>query len=315
MLPRHRIPEQSKTDGHDLPSATVRKSKVSWMLWLVPVGAAALCVWFVFRDYVATGPLITLYFQDVEGLQAQNTLVQYRGASIGQVKSISLTPDGTHVKVQARLAEEAGNLARVGSVFWIVRPELRVGAISGLRTIVSGEYITVQPGNGPPTNSFVGAEKSPLPEEPNALQIVLYTPTLGSLQEQSPIFYRGVQVGEVAFYQLASDARQVIIHARVWQEYAPLVRMNSEFWNAGGLDFSLGLFKGLQLSAESPRTIVSGGIEFATPPDLSGLATNGATFALNEKPEDKWKAWSPEINLQLPAQATFTNAPAVPILK
>jgi paraquat-inducible protein B len=293
-----------------LPTALVTKSRLTWLLWLIPAAAAGLCVWFLYHDFISTGPLITIYFKDAEGLEDQDVDLRYRGATVGEVKSVVLMPGAGSVKVRARLTGPAANLARLGSVFWIVRPEVRVGAISGLRTIISGDYIAVQPGAGPRTNVFTGADKQPISDEPRALQITLLTPDLGSLQEQSPIFYRGVQVGEVLYYQLAPDGRQVAVHARISEQYAPLVRLDSKFWNAGGLDFHLGLFKGMQISAESPRTLVSGGIEFATPPDLQAQATNGTVFPLNEKPEDKWKSWSPTIALQLPREAMASNAPS-----
>lgn len=285
-----------------LPRAVIKKEHSSWLLWLIPLGAAALCVWFVYRDYVATGPLITIYFQKVEGLEEGNTQIQFRGAHIGQVKTLSLTPDQRFVKVTARLTGNARNLARVGSVFWIVRPELKVGSISGLQTIVTGEYISVEPGDGAPTNVFIGLESAPLEKQPDALLITIRANDLDSMQQLSPVFYRGVQVGEILGYQLASNGQSVMIHARIHKEYAPLVRMNSKFWNAGGFDFHFGLFKGAELSAESTRSILSGGLEFATPPDPGEPATNGTVFELNEKAEDVWKTWTPSIPLQLTNQ-------------
>ncbi len=72
--------------------------------------------------------------------------------------------------------------------------------------------------------------------------------------------------------------------SRVREEYAPLVRMDSQFWNAGGLHVRGGLFKGVEISAESLQTAVSGGIEFATPPNFQARAANGAVFVLNAKP-------------------------------
>lgn len=299
----------------DMPRALVKKSRLTWLLWLIPAAAAALCVWFVYRDFVATGPLITIYFQNAEGLENQNTDIRYRGATVGQVKTVELAPDLRLVKVRARLSDSAKELAKKGSAFWIVRPEVRLGAISGLRTIVSGEYIAVQPGSGERTNVFVGYEKQPIPQEPNALRITLLLPSLGSLQEQSPIFYRGLTVGQVLYYQLAPDAHQVLVHARIAEEYKPLVRMNSAFWNAGGLDFHFGLLKGMQLTAESPKTLISGGIEFATPPELGPPASNDTQFVVHEKPEEKWKSWTPTIALHLSQAAEITNAPMESYLK
>jgi paraquat-inducible protein B len=285
------------------PKAVIKKGRSTWLLWLIPLGAAALCVWFIYRDFVAAGPLITIYFQTADGLEEGNTQVQYRGAQIGEVKSISLADGGQRVKVTARLTGSAQGLAQVGSTFWIVRPELKVGAISGLRTIVSGEYITVQPGKGAPTNIFVAVEQPPRSEQPDALLISIRAPALESLQDQSPIFYRGIQVGEVLGYQLAENAQAVMIRARVRAEYAPLVRLNSKFWNAGGIDVRIGLFHGAEISAQSPQTLLSGGLEFATPPELGEAAANGAVFQLNDKPKDEWKNWAPSIPLHLPGQA------------
>jgi len=286
-----------------LPKAVLKKAKPAWLLWLIPLGAAALCVWFIYRDFVAAGPLITIYFQNTEGLEEGNTAVEYRGAQVGEVKTISLAADGQTVKVTARLTGSAKGLARVGSVFWIVRPELKVGAISGLRTIVSGEYVTVQPGHGAATNIFIAAPEPPPNQQPGALSIVIRSPSLESLQEHSPIFYRGIQVGEVLGDQLAENAQAVVLRAQVRPEYAPLVRINSKFWNAGGIDVRIGLFKGAEISAQSARTLLSGGIEFATPSEPSEAASDGTVFELYEKPKDDWKTWTPFIPLQLPEQA------------
>ena len=85
----------------DLPKAKIRRARPAWLLWLIPLGAAALCVWFLYRDFIATGPKITIYFQNAEGLDPGNTAVKYRGAEVGIIKSLALTPDHQHVKVTA----------------------------------------------------------------------------------------------------------------------------------------------------------------------------------------------------------------------
>jgi paraquat-inducible protein B len=290
-----------------LPKARIKRGRPAWLLWLIPLGAAALCVWFVYRDYVATGPAISIYFHNAEGLEEGNTQVNYRGAQVGLVKSLELTEDQQQVKVKVRLVSSAKGLARAGSAFWIVRPEVKLGGISGLRTIISGEYIAVEPGGGSPTNSFQGADKAPSPEQPGSLHLLLLAPRMVSLREQTPILYRGIAVGEVLAFQLGKDAQEVIIQARIRPEYAPLVRVNSRFWNAGGIDFTFSLLRGLRLSAESPETLLAGGIEFASPPDLKEAASDGAAFVLHDKPEEAWKQWSPAIKLSLPAP---TNQPA-----
>jgi paraquat-inducible protein B len=293
-----------------LPKAKIKKSRRAWWLWLVPLGALALCAWFVYRDYIATGPIITLYFQDASGLEENNTQIRLLGATVGQVKRLGITKDSKHVEVKARLTGSAAHLARAGAVFWIVRPEVKVGAISGLRTIISGEYIAVRPGDGNRTNVFVGAESEPISEEQGALHVTLLMPNLRSVQEESSVYYRGIKVGEVLKYQLGNDAQEVRLQARIHKEYAPLVRMNSKFWNAGGIDFRFGIFRGAEISAESAKALLSGGIEFATPTDAGEPAIDGTVFRLYEKPEDAWKDWMPLIRLNLTNQMTDTNRSA-----
>ncbi|MGH7953065.1 MAG: MlaD family protein [Limisphaerales bacterium] len=297
---------------HGLPKAKVQKSMFNWFLWLLPLGAVAVCVSFIVRDVIFSGPTITIYFQSVDGLQAQNSFVKYLGVNVGEITDLKLAKDKKHVAIKAQLYGWATDLARQGSIFWIVRPELKLGSISGLRTIVSGTYVTVQPGSGTRTNKFTGVEEAPVPPV-QALEIYLLSPDLGSLQKESPIFYRGIQVGEVLNFRLADDARNVIVHARIRQEYAPLVRVDSEFWNAGGINIHFGLFSGAQISAESAQTLVSGGIAFATPPDFGDAATNGSIFQINEKEDDSWKDWNPAIPLHTQPVAK-TKKSALPVI-
>src|ERR1700722_11198996 len=112
-----------------LPKATIKRDHLSWLLWLVPVAAACLCGWFAYRDFISTGPTLTLYFQNADGVEEKNTELKYRGATVGEVKGIELTKDNQQVKVTAQLTGSARNLARGGSVFWIVRPEVKVGSV------------------------------------------------------------------------------------------------------------------------------------------------------------------------------------------
>ncbi len=280
-----------------LPKAKIEKDFISWFIWGLPVAAVALCAWFLLRDFVFAGPTVTIYFQDADGLQVQNSMVRYRGVEVGEITSLHLANNSTNVAVRVKLQHSATDLARQGSLFWIVRPELKLGSISGLRTIVSGNYITVQPGNGERTNTFVGMEEAPIEPVPS-ITVTLLANDLGALQNLSEITYRGIQVGEVLDFHLDDNARYVVVHARILENYAPLVRVDSKFWNAGGINAHLGLFSGLDISAQSARTLVSGGLAFATPETYGPQATNGTVFVLNDKEDKAWEDWNPNIPLQ-----------------
>jgi paraquat-inducible protein B len=297
---------------HRLPKAKIQKDALSWFFWMLPVAAAVMCGWFLLHDFVFAGPTITVYFQDAQGLQEQNSMLKYRGIKIGNIQSLKLFGKGQIVAVKIKLDHSAADVAREGSLFWIVRPQVKLGAISGLQTIVSGSYVTVQPGSGARTNVFTGVAEAPLVPIPG-ITITLLANSLDSLENQSGVFYRGVQVGEVTGAHLDQNARFVVVEARIRLEYAPLVRADSQFWNAGGINAHVGLFTGLQISAESAATLVSGGIAFATPENFGSAATNGSVFFMNEKPDPKWAAWSPYISLgQTPeAQKASSSTPQI----
>lgn len=290
---------------HSLPRAKIEKSYFTWFLWALPLAAAGLCAWFILHDFIFSGPTITIYFKNADGLQEKNSMIIYRGIKIGDVERLKLAHDRKEVAVTVKLDEFASDIARQNSQFWIVRPEIKLGAISGLRTIVSGNYVTVEPGGGEKTNTFIGLENPPV-EPVKAIEFTLLSDDLDSLQKQSPIYYRGVQVGEILDFRLGPSSRHVVISARIKQEYAPLVRTNSVFWNAGGINIHAGIINGLQISAESAQTLISGGVAFATPPDYGPAVTNGAVFVLNEKENDEWKKWNPDI--PLPVSPSGENA-------
>jgi paraquat-inducible protein B len=263
----------------------------------VPLIAAMVAGWLVFKSVRKAGPVITIQFNDGTGLQANQTVVKYRGVRAGEVRSVQLTDDAQRVVVEARLDRAAASLAREGSVFWVVRPEVSAGGLRGLETIVSGPYIQGQPGNGKTQKKFVGAEEPPLVQQSKGgLEIILTTPHLGSLTAGSPVYYRGIEVGAVQYFLLSEDSTAVAVHVLIETNFAPLVRVDSKFWNAGGVNVDLKLF-GINISAESFKSLVIGGIAFATPAPPASAAKPGSVFPLHDKLDDKWLKWSPSIEV------------------
>jgi len=140
-----------KTDEFEvrgLPQARIKRQPRVSIIWIVPLAAAIAGGWLVFKYVRQMGPVISIQFSDGNEIKANQTTLQYRGARVGGVLSVKLTHDLEHVEVQARLDKSAESLARDGSVFWVVRPEVGAGGLHGLETIVSGPYIQVQPGSG-----------------------------------------------------------------------------------------------------------------------------------------------------------------------
>jgi paraquat-inducible protein B len=299
----------------NVPTARLKKRARFSLVWLVPAIAAIAAGWLVFQNVRKIGPAITIQFNDGSGLQANQTVLRYRGVQIGNVDAVELTDDAHHVLVRARLERAAATLAREDSVFWVVRPELGAGGLHGLETIVSGPYIQVQPGtgSGKPQRSFVGAETAPILPPTGGTEFVLQTASIGSLAGGSPVYYRGIQVGSVQYLGLSPNSTLVNVHVLIKPNFVPLVRTNSVFWNAGGINVNLHFF-GINVSAENFESLVMGGVAFATPDDAGRPAAAGAVFSLYDKPDNKWLLWSPSIALTNASVATPAGSPSSPIL-
>jgi paraquat-inducible protein B len=288
-------PSVLQAETNALPQAKTRERRRLSIIWLVPLIAAIAAGWLVFKNVRATGPVIRIQFSDGSGLQPNQTVLKFLGVRIGEVRSVQLTADLTHVEVEARLTGAAKTLAREGSQFWIVRPEVGAGGLSGLETIVSGPYIQVLPGGGREQKQFIGVDEPPIMDQSkNGLEIILTTPQLNTLSVGSPVYYRGIEAGSVGYFLLSSNSTTVEIHALIKPAFALLVRTDSRFWNAGGIHLKLNLF-GTSHSTEPLKSLILGGIAFVTPSSPGAAAAAGASFPLYEKMDDKWLEWSPSI--------------------
>jgi paraquat-inducible protein B len=292
----------------DFPSARIERSRLTWLIWLLPVAAAIFVGWLVYVNIIGAGPTIHVIFNDAEGLEPGNSAVKFRGAVIGRVKSIQITDDQKSVDVEISVQKSSEKIAREQSEFWIVKPEVSAGEIRGLRTIVSGSYIGVKPGGGKDQTRFIGVpEPAAAALRSNGKTFDLLNANLGSVKKGTPVLFRGIQVGEVVSSVLGDKAQLVHIRIHVREEYAPLVRLNSKFWNAGGVNVDIG-FTGVDISAESFKSLVGGAISFATPDKPGPVAPPLTAFRLYEKPEEAWLKWLPEIPLEQ-GEGTISASP------
>jgi paraquat-inducible protein B len=245
--------------------ARVRKRRWFAWVWVVPVVAAGLVIWLAWRALADRGPLITIVFKAAEGLQAGQTKVQHRDVDVGTVESVELTPDLLRVVVRARMTRQAVPFLNEKTRFYVVAPHVGVGGISGLSTIVSGSYIEMYPGrDGKPEHNFVALDEPPiLPPDAQGRFFTLESTDLGSLTRGSPISYHGVSVGEVEGFLLADNGSHVTVTAFVRSPWDKLVHPETRFWNAGGVDVSLGA-QGVRVRANSWQQLLSGGIAFET---------------------------------------------------
>ena len=130
----------------------------------MPLVAVAIGAWLAWDTLSKEGPTIKISFDSGEGLQAGQSQLKYKDIVFGTVKSLDLSPDQTHVVVTVATTHEADPLLTEQTVFWVVKPRLFAGNVSGLETLLSGVYIGMLPGAtaGKTQRKFVGREDPPI---------------------------------------------------------------------------------------------------------------------------------------------------------
>jgi paraquat-inducible protein B len=252
-----------------LARATTRRSRRFSVIWIIPLVAVAIGAWLAWDTLSKEGPTITVTFETAEGLQPGQSQLKFKDIVFGTVKSLKLGPDNTHVIVTIATTHEAKPLLTDKTIFWVVKPRLFAGSISGLETLLSGSYVGMLPGAtaGKARHKFTGREDPPiLSEHVPGRVFFLKAKRLGSISLGSPIFFRDQTVGEVLGWDIADMAEYVTIHAFVRAPYDSYVDDDSRFWNASGLSIKLA-GAGVEVELESLKALILGGIAFETPED------------------------------------------------
>lgn len=250
-----------------LARAASRRSRRVSAIWVIPLVAVAIGAWLAWDTLSKQGPTITVTFDSAEGLQPGQSQLKFKDIVFGTVKSLELAPGHGDVIVTIATTREAEPLLTSKTVFWVVKPRLFAGGVSGLETLLSGSYVGMLPGAtaGKAQRAFTGREDPPILSEHVPGHIfLLKARRLGSISLGSPIFYRDLSVGEVLGWDIADMAQYVTIHAFVRAPYDGYVNDETRFWNASGLSIKLA-GTGLQIELESLKAMLLGGIAFETP--------------------------------------------------
>jgi paraquat-inducible protein B len=288
-------PEQQGNNAPgDLPSPKVSRPR-RWQLpliWLVPIVAAVIGLSLVVHAYLSVGPVISISFKTAEGIEPGKTQVKFKNVVIGKVQDVSLNDDRSKVVVKVQLEKKYSSFANIGSRFWVVRPRVGLGGVSGLNTLFSGAYIGADSGdNNEKRTHFTGLEKPPpLTHGESGSQYTLTSHDLGSLDIGSPVYFRRIQAGRVVGYKLDDDGKGVELKLFVEAPYDKYVTRATRFWNASGINLSVNA-GGLKHNTESLATVISGGIAFQEPDTdrQEAHAESGSRFRLFASHDDAMK--------------------------
>jgi paraquat-inducible protein B len=247
------------------------------VVWIIPIVAAAIGVWVAVTRILSEGPEITITFVSAEGLEAGKTKISYKGVDVGTITKIRLSEDHMRVIANAQMAPKTEDFLSDDTQFWVVRPRISGANVTGLGTLISGSYIGMEIGNSKVSKrEFIALDTPPVVTEgvPGRF-FVLKTSSLGSLDIGTPLFFRHLQVGQIASYNLDKSGRNFTIRVFVKAPYDQYVNPNTRFWQASGIDVQLSA-SGLTVRTESLLSILIGGVAFETPVDSEVLSPANA---------------------------------------
>jgi len=253
------------SDLSNLPETTSvpkRRMKFS-VVWIIPLVAAIVALGIAIQRILTEGPTITIIFKNAEGVEAGKTFVKYKDVDIGQVTKVKLSADFRKVVVTAKIDKSASGLLVDDARFWIEQPRATLSGISGIGTLLSGNYIGLETGkSGKERREFTGLDVPPaITFDQPGRRFVLQTPTLGSIGNGSPLYFRQLNVGQVTAYDLTEDGTSVRIEVFIRAPYDKYVTDQTRFWQASGIDVSLGA-DGFSVRTQSVLSLLIGGIAF-----------------------------------------------------
>ena len=281
----------------DIRAAQIRQSKRISPFWLLPLVALLIGAILFFQIIKEQGHSIKITFTSGEGLVANKTQVRYQGLQIGVVKKVNFTDDLKHVEVEANIYPEAKTVLKEGTRFWLVQPSASLAGISGLDALVSGNYITLQPGSGKDRNEFIAEEETPIAQVKDGdLLVRLIADDLGSISQGASVYFKKIPVGKIYDYRFSKDQKKVEIQIVIDKAYANLVKKDSHFWNISGINANIGL-SGVNVNIDSLNAVVQGAVSFDSPAD-SPKAESNETYQLYPNLQSAKRGV--EVNVTLP---------------
>ena len=251
-----------------VPIAPARRSWVERIsvVWVVPIAALLIALGVAWSSFADRGPVIEITFDTAAGVAAGQTELHYRDVVVGLVEDVRFTDDLSAVIAVVRVEQDVAPFIDSSARFWVVRPEVTTQGVSGLDTVLNGVYIegSWDTAAGEPRRAFVGLTNPPLirPGEPG-LELGLRAVGDTVLNGDTPIFFKGVEVGRMGTARISRDGGFTIAEAIIYEPYDQLISDATRFWDSSGFTFSIGP-TGAELDFTSLASLVGGGVTFDT---------------------------------------------------
>ena len=233
---------------------------VQWV-WIVPFAALFTAVWVAFQSYNDQGPVVQIVFDDAAGILPDETEVRFRNVAVGVVEGVGFNEDLSQVLVEVRLDKTVAPFVDEGATFWIVRPEVTTSGVTGLETVLSGVYIEGTWDTEPAglVTEHIASDRAPLVTTYRAGTLIeLRSTRAAGLSENTPILFKGIEVGRLGAPNISVNGQWVSAPAIIYEPHDGLVTTATRFWDTSGFSLSVGA-SGASLDFSSVASLISGG--------------------------------------------------------
>ena len=245
----------------------VVEEKSSWFfltsIWIVPFIALIIAAWLVYQYYSTQGPEISIRFKNSGGLVAGQSVIKFRDVPVGKVERIKINSDDEGVTVYATVNKDVEPFLNETTKFWIVKAKVDTSGIQGLDTLLSGSYINMYAKKGKKKKrEFIGLE-NPYIDISEGDYYVLKSQVPAKVKETTPVYFKGMQVGEVDKKTLDLLTKDLIIVVRIYKKYSDLVNETTKFWIQSMVNLKLNDNQ-LDVNVAPLPTLLLGGIAFTS---------------------------------------------------
>jgi len=232
---------------------------------------------------------ITLKIKDNYNLTKFSKLY-YKNIEIASVKDIELKED---ILVTLEALTKYKYLFGKDSKIYLKGATISLEKIENLSSTVLGDrlYLIADKNNDFKSNYTLDAINPDDTHYKKGLRVQLKAKESKNISKDSPIYYKGFEIGKIYGTHLTSDGEFILFDLFIEEKYRDILKKQSKFYKATIIDIDASLFGGAKIKMGSAKTMLKGGIEFQNEleKDKNGniiiqtLAMDGTLFELLEK--------------------------------
>ncbi len=208
-------------------------------IWIVPFIAAIIALWLSYEHFSKLGPEIRIELKNSGGLVAGQSVIKFRDVPVGKVSRIEINSQKDGVVVYARINQDAKEFLNETTKFWVVKPEVDYSGVKGLDTLLSGSYIYMYAKKGKQEKEEFTGLDLPYIDINSGYYYVIESTFPVKVKVKTPVYFKGMKVGEIDNLQLDTESKNVIIVIRIYNEYGDLINSTTKFWVQSLMDLKL----------------------------------------------------------------------------